>query len=1066
MFSQTFARCARAPKMNLRFVLKLTPQALCLCLFRRLRTPGLIVVCFASLVYAPGYRVGAIAQESRETDENLTTVAAREQSLAAHLKSAEELLGANELLKAAEQLNLAGYLQLRLYRPAEALTTFQESFNLADQAGDPTAKVDALNGIGAAHIHVGNYKAAIPALEQALKLSEQTSYPEGRAQAQLTLGEAQNYTDHAVALATAKEALKQWEALGNKRRIIRAHLNIGQFQLAQNSLAEAAQSNETAQSLSSNGGFKDLEAEALINLGFIEYRKGGWDNVLKYLREAEKLVNVETDPVMMTKIATATAETYIESGFPEIGLPKYQEALEYVRTANRPRDELVVRWGVGRALFFSQQYDKALSTLHDTLKEAELQEQPVVIAMCHDLLGRVYEANSDHLAALGHLEIAFDLYSKAKNTMEAARARAWIGQIYENLGRFDQARTAYQEALQTFDRLSDRVNQSATLFVLGRLEMKSGNYDRAESLLRRSIDATENMRRMSTSRDLTAGFSATVHDRYELYIQCLMRSVPGPSASSRATLAFETSESARGRSLAELLRVTETNLLSNVDPELSAQETSLRQLLRVKEDERVWLLARESNEQQQDRLKKLDAELERLGTEYKNVLASINARYPAYKQITQPESWDLRRIQEEVIADNNTVLLEYLVGSERSFVWAVTRNGITSHELPSREVISNTVQRLYNLLKEPKPQAGGELDQIANKLAEMILFPVAAELNKKHIIVAPDDALNYIPFQILPVGPNNPKPLVAEHDITYVPSASILGELRKEAGRRGVRAKALAIFGNPVFAAKGDSEQLTAQTSPDELKHAWRGIELDSDTSDFSSLDTMFYAGREIENLRNVATEAQTFAASREDATREQLLKMDFSQYAILHFATHGLLNPEHPEKSGLLLSSKNREGKSVDPFIGLQDIYSLRAPVDLVVLSACQTGLGKEIRGEGLVGLTRGFMYAGATSVVASLWKVEDKATAELMKRFYVEMLKNGKPPAEALRSAQNSIRQEPQWSSPHYWAGFTLQGEYRYVVNSSRRWSIYWIVLVVGPVVVVAFYLYRYLIRKATRH
>ena len=132
-----------------------------------------------------------------------------------------------------------------------------------------------------------------------------------------------------------------------------------------------------------------------------------------------------------------------------------------------------------------------------------------------------------------------------------------------------------------------------------------------------------------------------------------------------------------------------------------------------------------------------------------------------------------------------------------------------------------------------------------------------------------------------------------------------------------------------------------------------------------------------------------------------------------------------------------------MDGFVGLQDIYSLRAPVDLVVLSACQTGLGKDIRGEGLIGLTRGFMYAGATSVVASVWKVEDEATAELMKRFYTEMLKNGKTPSEALRLAQNSIRQEPQWSAPHYWAGFTLQGEYRYVVNVPRGWRTYQIVL-----------------------
>lgn len=1045
MFFQAFARCARVPKMNLRFILGLTPQALCLRLFRGLRTPSLIVICFASLVYAPRDRVSAISQESQETDENLTTVAAREQALAAHLTSAHELRGANELLKAAEQLNLAGHLQLRLYRPAEALRTFQENLNLANQTGDPRAKVDALNGLGAAYAHVGNHKEAIPALKQALKLSEQNNYLEGRAHALLTLSEAQNYTDHALALATAKEALALWEPLGNKRRIIRSHLNIGQFQLAQNSLAEAAQSNETAQSLASSGSFKDLEAEALINLGFVEYRKGAWDNVTKYLAEAEQLVNVETDPVMATKIATSVADTYIESGLPKKGLPKYEEALRYVGKANRPRDELVVKWGLGRAQFFSGKYPEALSTLQETLAGAESQEQPVVVAMCHDLLGQTYDAMNDRPAALKHFETAFDLYSNAKNTMEIARTRARIGQVYENSGSFDDARTAYRQALRTFDALSDRVNQSATLFALGRLEMKSGNYRKAESLLRKSIDTTENMRRMSRSRDLTAGFSATVHDRYELYIQCLMRNSLGPSSQSRLTLAFETSESARGRSLAELLRVTNTNLLSNVDPELSKQETSLRQLLRVKEDERVWLLAKTSDKWQKEQLKKLDAELERLGTDYKNVLASINARYPAYEQITQPRGWDLRRIQEEVIVDDDTVLLEYLLGSERSHVWVVTRNGITSHELPSREVVDETVGSLSKLLREPandeiKPQ----LDQAVRELTQMILAPVAAELNKKRIIVAADDALNYIPFQILPLGPpNNPELLVAHHDIINVPSASILGELRQEAGRRGEKEKVLAVFGNPIFAPT-------------------------------TGLNRLFYAEREINILLDVVTEAQTFVASKYDATREQLLKTDLSKYAILHFATHGFVNREHPEQSRLVLSTITRDGETVNGVVDLNDIYSLRAPVHLVVLSACETGDGKNIRGEGLIGLTRGFMYAGATSVVASLWKVDSEATAELMKLFYTEMLKNGKTPAEALRAAQNSIRQKPQWSAPHYWAGFILQGDYRNEVKwlpgvareevkSSSDGQRYTVAIITATLflLVAAAYWYRYHVR-----
>jgi CHAT domain-containing protein len=168
--------------------------------------------------------------------------------------------------------------------------------------------------------------------------------------------------------------------------------------------------------------------------------------------------------------------------------------------------------------------------------------------------------------------------------------------------------------------------------------------------------------------------------------------------------------------------------------------------------------------------------------------------------------------------------------------------------------------------------------------------------------------------------------------------------------------------------------------------------------------------------------EALDFEASRATATSPHL-----AQYRIVHFATHALLDNEHPELSGLVLSLVDRNGKPQNGFLDLEDVYNLNLPVDLVVLSACETGLGKEINGEGLIGLTRGFMYAGAPRVVASLWKVDDVATAELMGRFYRGMMKEGLRPAAALRRAQLAMWKQKRWTDPYYWAAFTIQGEWR---------------------------------------
>ncbi len=146
-----------------------------------------------------------------------------------------------------------------------------------------------------------------------------------------------------------------------------------------------------------------------------------------------------------------------------------------------------------------------------------------------------------------------------------------------------------------------------------------------------------------------------------------------------------------------------------------------------------------------------------------------------------------------------------------------------------------------------------------------------------------------------------------------------------------------------------------------------------------------------------------------------------------VHFATHGIINSQFPELSAIVLSMIDEDGIPQDGLLQLHDIYSMRLNADVVVLSACESALGKDINGEGIIGLTRGFMYAGASSVVASLWKVEDRATAELMKRFYRSMLKQGLSPADALRRAQIEMLNQTQWNDPYYWAAFTLQGDWK---------------------------------------
>jgi CHAT domain-containing protein len=253
--------------------------------------------------------------------------------------------------------------------------------------------------------------------------------------------------------------------------------------------------------------------------------------------------------------------------------------------------------------------------------------------------------------------------------------------------------------------------------------------------------------------------------------------------------------------------------------------------------------------------------------------------------------------------------------------------------------------------------------------------------------------------------------LIVEHEIATAPSASVIAILRQEAASRRPASRALAVLADPVFDV-GDSR--IGPVTKASLRSG----------ADFMRLR---FSRLEAEEITRIAGSADSFKALDFEASRATVLEAGLGDYRIVHFATHSLLDNEHPELSGVVLSLVDREGQPQNGFLRLYDIYNLRLSADLVVLSACRTALGQEIKGEGLIGLTRGFLYAGAIRVLATLWEIDDRTTAEAMKKFYQGMLGRGERPAEALRAAQIAMWRTKGWEAPYYWAAFTLEGEWR---------------------------------------
>jgi len=369
----------------------------------------------------------------------------------------------------------------------------------------------------------------------------------------------------------------------------------------------------------------------------------------------------------------------------------------------------------------------------------------------------------------------------------------------------------------------------------------------------------------------------------------------------------------------------------------------------------------------------------------------------------------LREIQDAL--DSGTVILSYWLGDERSFLWVVGRDSVESRDLPPRRQIEASATRAYLALSESNRRASRSSYEVAvQNLSHLLLGSIGGgTLGQKRLAIIPDGALYNIPFAALsdPVGAD--RPLLYRHEIVTLTSASELGA-RKAKSRP---ANLIAVIADPVFGGDSRGRNGAGQASEGEPDRARSVTSLDS-----SQLPRLPFSRLEAEHILSLAPARGSLEVAGFSANRDFLMSGVLADFRFLHFATHGIFDAQHPERSGLVLSLVDREGRSQDGLLRASDIRNLRLSADLVVLSSCRTDRGQ---------ITRSFREAGASRVMTSLWSLDDQATAELMARFYDALLRRHLPPAAALREAQKSMLEDPRWAAPFYWAAFVLEGDWK---------------------------------------
>lgn len=938
-----------------------------------------------------------------------------------------------------------------VYRPLgqyeNALSYYRQALALSEKIRDRRGAGETLNDLCYVYVILGDNPKAVQLCARALKLSRATGSRRGEAQALNNFGEIYyGLGQRQQSLEFYRQALSIWREVNDREGQALALLNFGYTYSDLGETQAALDSYNHALALWRVAGDQQGQAVTLTAIGRLYSRLGENQDALNFFNQATQFIGPIGDPIEEARIFTGMAAIYDDLGEKQRALEYYDRALPLFRSVNYRNGEANVLYDSGKVYYSLGNNERALGNYQLAYSLSEADGDHRLQFFVAREIGRVYDLWGDKGKALKYYLRTLPFWQSEKDLRAEADTLNLIGHAYEEQGRKQRALDCYETALPLSQKAEYRGGEAATLYNIARLERDRARLTEARARIEAALEVIESLRTKVASQDLRASYFATVRQQYEFYIDLLMRLHRQRPAEGFDRAAFEASERARARSLLETLADARVGVLRQADPALLEREHSLRAELSEKAEQRIRLEGGGGSEAEAVALaKQIDELAYRLG----EVEAQIRASSMEYTASLQTRPLSLRAIQEQVV-DDDTILLEYSLGDERSYLWAVSKTSIQSYELSSRAEIEGAANRVKDLLIAPQPVPGETLAERqervkrsgvqywheASVLATMLIEPAAARIATKRLLIVPDGALQYIPFSALPqpaAGDAGPVPLVVEHEITVQPSASTLAALRSETAGRAPAPKTVAVFADPVFEKddsriKAEGGELVvaaqAQARDAEVYQALRDVGV---TSSGRGIPRLPATRAEAEAIMAVTPVGDALKAIGFEANKAAATSAELGRYRIIHFATHGVLDSERPELSGLVFSLFDSQGRPQNGFLQLNDIYNLDLSAELVVLSACNTGLGKDVKGEGLISLVRGFMHAGAPRVLATLWKVDDEATAELMSYFYRQMLGEGKTPAAALREAQIATWRQRRWQVPYFWAGFVLQGEYK---------------------------------------
>ncbi len=820
------------------------------------------------------------------------------------------------------------------------------------------------------------------------------------------------------AIVQYRQAAPLWHDLHDTAQEAKALEQIGVLSLRLGNFSVALENLSAALPMFQSVGDKQEQQGVLNNIGLVQSRLGNQRRALELeeqsLRLAREIGNRSEEAVVLNNLGLA----YHELGEEREAIGEFETALAIQHELGNVANEGAA-WSNLGAIHYTQ------GDLEGSLEAFEK-----ALALRKSGKDRRGEANTTgKIAVLRHAfgqdEEALQLFQKALEIDREVGDRSEESTATMNMGSVLMALARYPQAVETFDRAMRLQEQWGKTKDWGnQLSAKAvaltamGQYEAAQKALTDALAAQRSIENRRGEAESLARLAA-LH---------LARGNPDEGvqpATEAARIAAEIGERrSRAEALYRLARCQralghERGALAAIDEALGLSETVREGVPDYDLRAAFFSTVRD----QYDLKVALQVAVGDVAGAFETAEASrARSLYDLLRNRlasgTAPETGKVPLADLARELDPKTVVLEYSLGREASYVFVVTSEGARELPIEGRGQIEAVARKLYAAWSSHQDSPAD-----CEALSRMLLGPVRDDIRGKRVAVVPDGALAYIPFEALFASPG--RRLIEDNEVVAVVSLSSLKLMRDRTRDRRPASKLVAVFADPVFSSSDP------RVRPDlkAFSPAVRGAELTRSAGDagLAGLERLVSSRREAAAISALAPEKQRWEALDFSASLAAVQDPRLADFRIVHFATHGLMNSRDPRLSGLVFSLVDRQGRPQNGFLRADEVANLKLGADLVVLSACQTALGKELRGEGLLGLARGFMYAGAPRVIASLWTVADSATTDLMSSFYQALLGSHAPASEALRGAKLRLMRNPLHSAPYYWAGFLLEGDWR---------------------------------------